>query len=206
MVSYEQLRKMLLMGAKEVKRNEENLCKLDSYIGDGDHGVGMAKIAVIIQQCCENCHEPCPGKLMEEIGNNVTTKVGGSSGMLWGTFFGGMSLDKSERETMNREYFIRMFRNGFEDLMETSGAELGDKTMMDAMIPAYKAFEKDKEEEIIILQAAAKAAKDGAEKTAEYVARFGRAKNLKERAVGYKDAGAVSAAMMIGAWAKALEV
>lgn len=204
MVSYEDLSKMLVHGAELIKMNEEKLCRLDSNIGDGDHGVGMAKIASIIKDCCEKNNVFSPGKLVGTIGDTISERVGGSSGMLWGTFFSGMSLDLETRRNIEKEYFVKMFLSGFEELIDISGAEIGDKTMMDALIPAYNVFVTSSGSEKEILQEAAKASDEGARKTADYVAKYGRAKNLKERAIGFEDAGAVSAAMMISAWAEAI--
>jgi len=136
------------------------------------------------------------------------TATGGSTSSLNGSFFMGLS-DGAKSEALNPVETVAAFEAALASMQTMTNAKVGDKTMMDAMLPAIDAMKaavaanpaatlRD------VFQQAADAAKAGADKTAEYVAKFGRARNLGERSKGSKDAGATSTAVIFQAYADAI--
>ena len=197
MIDKQLLNDMLLNVARVLKDNEKELCVLDSDIGDGDHGVAMSKIARIIEKNCIDNTDSIK-KCLDDIGLDIMSTVGGSSGMLWGSFFTGFSMNAPDKDTesISDEQFKMMFNSAYEEMAIVTQAKVGDKTMMDAMIPAFNVIEESSGSYAVMLSEAAVAAREGANKTKEYVAKYGRAKNLHERAIGLIDAGAISTALV----------
>lgn len=116
---------------------------------------------------------------------------GGSAVPLWNTWLDGMQEGAPEEEEMNVEQLKAMFVRAFEELVDMSGAKVGDKTMMDALIPATEAisaYDGDSEEELFSI--AAKAAEEGAENSKNFPSKFGRAKSYGDKTIGTPDAGA----------------
>ena len=197
---------ILLNIAKTFKENEKELCLLDSNIGDGDHGVAMVKIAHILENKCSAADKDISiSKLFDDIGFEIINSVGGSSGMLWGTYFAGLGQGAMGFDLVDATLLKRMFASAKKEITQISEAKTGDKTMMDAILPATEAVMSAEGDIADILRAAAAAAGRGADETAHYVAKYGRAKNLKEGSLGFKDAGAVSAAMFFEVFEETLQ-
>lgn len=164
----------------------EELCQIDAVIGDGDHGLTIAKIANLMKEKA-GMEYHSKKAFFDELGWDAINVQGGSAGPLFGTFLSGMQYadeDASFAETMEA---------GFEELQTISQATVGEKTMMDALIPAIEAMKDATSDKDAVIEGA-KAAALGAEYTAECVAKYGRAKNYGERSLGVKDAGACSIA------------
>ncbi len=178
---------MIIKTAELLHENAADLSKIDSVIGDGDHGITMEKIAKLMK---EKAGQPFDSvsELFEDIGWAATNVQGGSAGPLWGTFIMGMGNAPADASV------AAIFEAGLKELQTISKAGVGDKTMMDAIIPGVEAM-KQAGSDVEALEAGAVAADRGAEETAQYVAKFGRAKNYGERSIGVKDAGACSAAL-----------
>lgn len=190
-------KKKFIKVANALKENAEMLSKLDAQTGDGDHGVTITRIAQIIEDAVENWHEGTTVKVfLDNLGWHLMNLDGGAAGPLWGTMVGGMAEGAGDGDT-DAESLKKIFRCTLVAMRDITPAGLGEKTMMDALIPASLAAEACMGSPKDILTAAAKAAEEGAEKTKGYIARFGRAKNLKERAIGHKDPGAVSLAILL---------
>lgn len=174
----------------------EMLSKIDAEIGDGDHGVTIKRIAETIKSAVDKWHDDSTLKnFLENLAGQVMGVAGGSASPLWGSFLEGMAQALEDQQEIDEELFKNLFAKGLEAMYEITPARLGDKTMMDALIPAVETIKTSEIDIKGMLQAAAKAAQEGADKTAHYQAKYGRAKNLKERSIGHKDPGAVSMAL-----------
>jgi len=194
-VSLEQWKKMLDVTADLLLDHADELSKIDAVIGDGDHGITITKIANLMKEKAAADYENS-AKLFDDLGWDAVNVQGGSAGPLFGTFLSGLqnaAEDASAAEALEC---------GLKELQTISNAKVGDKTMMDALIPAVEAM-KAADNDKAAFEAAEKAAKEGAEKTSEYVAKFGRAKNYGERSIGVKDAGACSMALIFEGFNKA---
>ena len=198
------LRKMLLNAAVELKANSTYLCELDSVAGDGDHGITIGRMADVMKTMTEEDQPNTMHDLLDELGDAFMGINGGSAGPLWGTIFSGMAEGIEDQAELTELEFRKMFVQAKEDFMDISKAQVGDKTMVDALYPALDtpiaAHGTLKE----IMDAAAAAAVQGAESTSKLVAKFGRAKNMGERSLGTKDPGAVSIAILFSAMAQAV--
>lgn len=189
--------------AKTFRENEKELCLLDSNIGDGDHGVSMSKVARVLESHCgAEGADGSISELLKNSGYDIMGSVGGSSGMLWGAYFSGLGEGAEGLDIIDVSGLKKMFESALAQIRTVSDAKAGDKTMMDAVLPATEALLKANGEPDGVLDAAAAAAGKGADGTKNFIAKFGRAKNFKEGSLGFKDAGAASAAMFFESFAR----
>ncbi|CAK7009495.1 dihydroxyacetone kinase subunit DhaL [uncultured Phascolarctobacterium sp.] len=198
------LRKMLLNAAVELKANSTYLCELDSVAGDGDHGITIGRMADVMKTMTEEDQPNTMHDLLDELGDAFMGINGGSAGPLWGTIFSGMAEGIEDQAELTELEFRKMFVQAKEDFMDISKAQVGDKTMVDALYPALDTAIAAHGTLKEIMDAAAAAAVQGAESTSQLVAKFGRAKNMGERSLGTKDPGAVSIAILFSAMAQAV--
>ena len=189
---------ILQSGAARVKENHELLSRLDAATGDGDHGVTMKRVADVIINSVADGQSLGVGPLLEQVGWNVMSVDGGSTSPLLGSFFMGMSEAVGGSETLDSRALAAAFAAGLVKLRAQTPAQVGDKTMVDALVPAIDALRQAADagaEPSAMLALAAEAAQSGAEKTSELQARFGRARNLGPRTIGHVDPGATSIAL-----------
>ena len=193
-ITTEQTTDMLLAVCKKIIDSKQLLTETDSKIGDDDHEIGMevgmkhASAALMQKRPFTTVNDVFATTGMEMIGS-----MGGASGVIFGTLFLTGAKQSPEQKTLNGVLLAGMMRISLDSIKKRGGASVGDKTMVDALEPAVFAIEKDKNKELtVILEEAEKAAAEGVENTKKYVAKYGRAKSLKERAVGFQDAGATS--------------
>lgn len=198
------LRKMLHSAATELKANSKYLCELDGVAGDGDHGITIGRMADVMQELLDVTTLNTMRSLLDALGDAFMGINGGSAGPLWGTVFTGMAEGIDDQAELTDLELRKMFTQAKLDFMDISKAKPGDKTMVDALYPAIDAIIETQGSLKEIMDAAAEAAKAGAESTSQMVARFGRAKNMGERSIGTKDPGAVSIALLFDGMAKAL--
>ena len=191
MITKEELRIRIKNACVTVMEAEAELTEIDSRFGDADHGFTMAKIAKTIGEAVED------GDSIQEMLDNAACAVmglnGGSAVPLWNTWLDGMQEGAPEAEEIDVAGIKAVFAKAFEELDEMSGAKVGDKTMMDALIPASEAiaaYEGDSEAELFTLAAAAAAA--GAENSKNFPSKYGRAKSYGTKTIGTPDAGAMS--------------
>jgi dihydroxyacetone kinase-like protein len=184
---------MLESAASSLRENKALLSRLDAVVGDGDHGEAMVRIAEKMEETRTSFEGHSIPALFETLGDELMGVPCGSSTTLYGAFFGGLAQEGAE--------VLEMFSGALAALQEVSGARCGDKTMLDALIPFIEALctTSDDPEGLVV---AAAAARCGAEKTAHYIARFGRAKNYKERTLGHQDPGAVSMSIILTSFAE----
>ena len=189
------LRKALIL----IKEREDEFSRLDSHTGDGDHGTAMVTAFSAAVKTSESGTDF--RSMLNDIGFAIMTETSGSTSSLLGAFFLGMS-DTASGTELDAEGVKVMFAGGLNNVRLQTKAVVGDKTMMDALIPAVNAMEECASPEINdLFTAAADAAKIGADATVEMVARFGRARNYGERSKGFMDSGAASWSTMFVAFA-----
>ena len=168
---------------------EGELTEIDSRFGDADHGLTMSKIARAIDQAVDQAD----GAMLDDAAMAVMTLNGGSAVPLWNTWLDGMQEDAPEGDEIGVDGLKAIFAKALEELSDMSGAKVGDKTMMDALIPASQAIAAYAGgDEAGLFAEAARAAAEGAEASKQFVSKFGRAKSYGEKTIGTPDAGAMS--------------
>ena len=190
----EDTRNMLLYVADKIIAAKPYLTEVDSAIGDGDHGIGMAGgMQTAKKKLAQRSGEENAYKLFEEAGQAMLMSMGGASGVIFGSLYLAGAKGAEPSAVITGEDLTRMERKSLEAIQERGKAAVGDKTMVDALAPAVEAMEAHAGEDLLsILKAAEEGARQGMENTKNYTAKFGRAKSLMERAIGHQDAGATS--------------
>lgn len=204
-MNIDQLKEKLLAAVAAVRANHEVLSRLDSDTGDGDHGITMLRAMKAVENAVHGCRDSELKTLLMDVGWAVLGVDGGSTGPLLGCLFLGMSDGVGNKSEIDCPGLAIMFQAGLEKVQEQTKAQVGDKTMMDALVPAVETLKKASQEGQSIGQAlenAAQAAEDGALATKNFQARFGRARNLKERTIGFQDPGATSMAYIFKGFAR----
>jgi dihydroxyacetone kinase-like protein len=202
------LDRMIRSAADKIRANRDELSKMDSAIGDGDHGTTIARAMGIAEKVMDESEKSDLKGLLKEVGWGVMGVDGGATGPLLGSFLMGLGKGLGEQETIDCPTLAAMFEDGLAGVRRQSKAQIGDKTMMDALLPAVHAMRQaaDKGKSIKeALKKAAEAAENGATSTKEFRARFGRAKNLGDRTIGFQDPGATSIALIFQGFVESLE-
>lgn len=173
---------------------EQELSDIDARFGDADHGLTMSKIAGAISGAV-SASEGGIQSMLDDAAMAVMELNGGSAVPLWNTWLDGLQEGAAEGDEISIEGLKDMFAHALSALEDISGAKVGDKTMMDALIPATEAVGAyEGSDEAGLFAAAAAAAAEGAENSKNFVSKFGRAKSYGEQTIGTPDAGAVSMA------------
>lgn len=188
--------------ARQVADHEDSLCDLDAASGDADHGSNLARGFAAVRDAVASLSDATPGVVLKDSGMTLVDTIGGSSGALYGTFFLRMAKSVGGAESLDAPMVADMLRAGAGGVAERGRVELGDKTLYDALAPAV-----DELARVVAiggsladaLTAAAEAAEDGRDGTADMIARKGRASYLGERTRGHVDAGAASMALIMRA-------
>lgn len=181
-----------------IQSNKEYLSEIDGLIGDGDHGINMNKGFTICKERLtdkENLSEA-----FALLGNILLTEIGGSMGPIYGSFFIEMADAIQCDEWIDKYVFCKMAEAGLAGIRDLVPTDIGDKTLLDALIPAVKAFRDsvaDEDDFKVALEKMASAANEGRDATKDMVAKVGRASRLGERSRGVLDAGAVSCALIV---------
>ena len=170
---------------------QDELTEIDSHFGDADHGVTMTKIAEAVEGAVGAAQGGIKA-MLEDAAMEVMMINGGSAVPLWNTWLDGLAEAAPEGDELDAEGLKQMLGHALEELAALSKAKVGDKTMMDALIPATEAALACPGSEDDIFAAAAKAALEGAEASRNVVLKFGRARSYGEATIGTPDAGAVS--------------
>ena len=187
----------------------DHLTRLDSAIGDGDHGLNLKRgfQAVVAKLATDSDGLP-PGRRLILAGKTLVSTVGGASGPLWGTALRRAGRSVGDAETLDGPALADALDAALAGVVELGSAEVGDKTMVDALTPATHALRAAVEAGKPLadaLSAAAEAAAEGARSTVPMQARKGRASYLGERSIGHEDPGAASTVLLIAALGRALE-
>lgn len=170
---------------------QDELTEIDSHFGDADHGVTMTKIAEAVVGAVGAAQGGIKA-MLEDAAMEVMMINGGSAVPLWNTWLDGLAEAAPEGDELDAEGLKQMLGHALEELAALSKAKVGDKTMMDALIPATEAALACQGNADDIFAAAAKAALEGAEASRNFVSKFGRARSYGEATIGTPDAGAVS--------------
>lgn len=201
-LTLEAFKAMMRNALVRIKEREDEFSKLDAVIGDGDHGQAIVTAMTVIVASSEKGTEF--KSMLNTMGFDLMLQVSGSTSTLIGALFLGMS-DHSAGTELDAAAVKAMFAGGLANVQKQTKAQRGDKTMMDALIPAIEAMNAIQSDDIkAILTAGAEAAQVGALATVDMKANFGRARNYGERSIGYADSGATSWACMFSAFAEAL--
>ena len=201
-LTIEAFKGMLNNALTHIKAREDEFSKLDAVIGDGDHGQAIVTAFSVVVKGSEKGTEF--KSMLNDMGFGVMLETSGSTSTLLGAFFLGMS-DSASGTELDAEGVKKMFAGGLANVQKQTKAQPGDKTMMDALGPAVVAIQACTSDDIKeILTAGANAALEGAKKTVDMKANFGRARNYGERSIGYADSGATSWSCMLASFAEAL--
>lgn len=204
MITVDDFQKMVALATKTVTERADEFSRLDAALGDGDHGEAISTAMKIVEK------EAMKGgdfkNMLNNMGFGVMLETSGSTSTLLGALFMGMSDGvPADVKELSADNVRAMFQSGLKNIQMNTKAKIGDKTMMDAVIPAIEAIQKAPGEDCkAILQAGADAALKGAESTIALKANFGRARNLGDKTIGHPDAGATSWASIFESFAKAL--
>jgi len=199
-------RPVVLALCQTIEDHKGYLSEVDGKIGDGDHGINMAKGFALVKERLGD-KEVSLSEGLGLIGKTLMTEIGGSMGPIYGTLFIQMSLKAKDKPETDARLFGEMLRAAREGLHDLGGATVGDKTIMDTLIPAQEAYQTSVEQGASLpeaLQKMAEAAEEGKESTRDLVAKIGRASRLGERSRGVVDAGATSGALILQTFARTL--
>jgi dihydroxyacetone kinase-like protein len=178
--------------------SKDLLTQADKAIGDGDHGVGMARGFESVRLKLEDASFATLDETLKAVGMALMTSVGGAAGAVFGTFFRGGARRLGGREVFDSESLSLMLLDGLQAVKDRGKAKPGDKTMVDALEPAALRSQDlaaaPLDESLI---AVTEAAKEGMEATNDMVASVGKAKTLGERSLGHPDPGAVSTYLIL---------
>lgn len=192
------------------EENRDHLSKLDSDIGDGDHGInltiGFREVEKQLPALTDSTADIA--ELMKKVGMILLSKVGGASGPLYGSFFMKMANHTVGKQAVTFKEFCQMFQDGVEAVQMRGKAELNDKTMIDALIPGLDVLKnyKASDDPITTLQKCVDEMKKGSDNTIALVAKKGRSMRLGERAIGHRDAGSESAWMIMNQFLEQLKL
>lgn len=186
--------------AQTLRENREYLTQLDSAIGDADHGINMDRGFKAVMEKLQTQAEMDIGSLLKLVGTTLVSTVGGASGPLYGTAFlrAGMAM-AGKRELYEADY-IALLEAAIEGIKARGKAQPGEKTMLDALLPALKAAkaaEAAQSNLVEITRQASSAAEEGMKATIPMVATKGRASYLGERSAGHQDPGATSSWLIL---------
>jgi dihydroxyacetone kinase-like protein len=193
--------------AAAMEENRRRLTKLDSEIGDGDHGNNMNRGFQAALERLDDVDPSTPADVLKAVYMVLISKVGGAAGPLYGTAFMEASKVLGNKEEVSVEDAAEALEAALGGVKKRGKAEVGDKTIVDALKPAVEAAREAAGEGSVagVFRAAATAAEEGAESTVPMTARKGRASYLGARAEGHQDPGATSTYLLLDAAARALE-
>jgi len=184
-----------------INENRAYLSEIDGAIGDGDHGINMSKG---FSQCRDRLLEtpslPGLGESLETLGMTLLEGIGGSMGPLYGSFFIGLSETLAGHQQLDAQLFGRALAHAIDEVEMVGSAKVGDKTLMDTLVPARDAYLTalaGGADFTAALSAMVDAAEKGWKSTKDLQARIGRASRLGERSIGVLDAGATSCFLLL---------
>ncbi len=186
--------------------NEAYFGELDAVVGDGDFGYSLARGFELVLQDWDTFDRTDIGTFLKKIAVVVTSRIGGTSGPIWGTAFLRAGATAGATQEVDGQQVVAMLRAAIEGIKARGKADVGDKTLLDTLVPMTDAIEQQVRsgaDASSTLRAAAATARSSAEATRALLARRGRASYSGERSIGTLDAGAVGVAVMVEAVAAA---
>jgi phosphoenolpyruvate---glycerone phosphotransferase subunit DhaL len=206
-VSYGQVSDWIRAFAAVVAENKEYLTELDSAIGDADHGINMNRGMQAVAGKMDAAESADIGALLKAVGMTLVSTVGGASGPLYGTLFLQMGTSAAGKSDLSGDDWADALAAGVAGVQRRGKAELGDKTMIDALVPAVEAVRSALADGSALdeaLRRSAEAAREGMTATIPLVARKGRASYLGERSANHQDPGATSSWLLLRTAAETL--
>lgn len=186
--------------AEKIEAEKDFLTELDSPIGDSDHGINLARGFKEVEKKIDALAGKEPSEVLKTVGMTLVSTVGGSSGPLYGTGFMKLGMALKGKEEIVMADFLTGFEQAVEGIKVRGKAVRGEKTMLDAMIPALEAMKAQQDAGVAAKQvfaAGVEAAKEGVEYTKTIIATKGRASYVGERSIGHQDPGATSITMVL---------
>jgi dihydroxyacetone kinase-like protein len=187
--------------ADTFQQHKDELTQLDSDIGDADHGANMARGFTAVQGKLASLKDKDIGTIFKTVAMTLISTVGGASGPLYGTLFLQAVGPATGKMSLTHDELVKALGTGLQGLMNRGKAVVGEKTMVDALVPALDALKSTGADDTLkaALDRAVKAARDGADSTVPLVAKKGRASYLGERSAGHMDPGASSSVLLLEA-------
>jgi dihydroxyacetone kinase/dihydroxyacetone kinase-like protein len=190
--------------ATTILENTEYFSQLDAVVGDGDFGYSLRSGFEVVAAELDTFDHSSVGSVLKKVGVTIAGKVGGSSGPFWGTAFLRAGATAGDRTELSSDELIAMLRAAVEGIQARGGASLGEKTLLDALVPAIDSLEESFRQPITddgveALQKAADVAVEAAENTMGMLAMRGRAAYTGERSRGSVDAGATAIGVILQA-------
>lgn len=205
-VTSKQILRWLELLAARLDEKKDWLTKLDSDIGDGDHGVNMARGFSAVREKLPELEGKDISAICKTVAMLLISKVGGASGPLYGTFFLQAAGSTAGKGELGHAELHAAIEAGVKGVMQRGKAVVGDKTMVDALVPAIEALRPGDGDSVDAAMArAVEAARKGAESTVPLVARKGRASYLGERSAGHLDPGAASSVIVLETLSQAVQ-
>lgn len=199
-VSYDDVVRFVRTYAERIGENKEYLTELDSAIGDADHGINMNRGFQAVLGKIDGLAPGDIGTLFKTVGMTLVSTVGGAGGPLYGTLFLQLGTATAGKGELTPDDWSAALDAAVAGVIARGKAELQDKTMIDALVPARDAFKRSIADGAAFadaLRAAADAAEEGMRSTIPLVARKGRASYLGERSAGHQDPGATSSHLLM---------
>ena len=203
MVDNKKIIEVLFNISKKINENKDYLTELDNEIGDGDHGINLARGFSEVEKKLSSLQDKDIGTILKTVGMTLVSTVGGASGPLYGTAFMYAGKEMADKTQINLDDFKVILKTAIDGIMMRGKAVKGEKTMLDAMIPAYEVIVNETDVDIA-LNKAIEAAKQGIEYTKTIIATKGRASYLGERSIGHQDPGATSFTYLLEAITESL--
>ena len=179
---------MLRESARLMLEQADRLSDIDSKFGDGDHGITITKIAKLMDERAEAWDEESIKDFLDDLGMAAMAVRGGSAGPLYGTLISGLGAQLGDDENeLSADAARRMFAGCLAEMQDITNAQVGDKTMMDALIPAVEAAqacEAEGDDAAAVFAAAAEAAEAGARASEGFASKFGRARSYGDATIG----------------------
>lgn len=195
--------------AERIEEKKDEFSELDRAVGDGDHGVTMSIGWRAVTEKINSYEQEDCGVVCKEIAMTFLNAVGSSVGPLYATAFLRGSAVLQGKKELEEQDVVQFWTAAIQGLQERGKAKIGDKTMMDAWLPALEALQQARDEGRSLaesLQSAVAASEQGMKSTSSLVSRIGRSSRLGERSVGHIDPGAASAHLIISAFSDALTI
>lgn len=199
-MSYGQASDWIRAFAAAVAANKEYLTELDSAIGDADHGININRGMQAVLGKIDGTSQDDVGAMLKTVGMTLVSTVGGAGGPLYGTLFLQMGTASAGKAELSADDWAAALAAGVAGVRSRGKAELGDKTMVDALVPAVEALQAALADGAAFddaLRRSAQAAQEGMKATIPLVARKGRASYLGERSAGHQDPGATSSWLLV---------
>lgn len=195
LIDYKVFVRMLRGAVQQIRENHQALSRLDSFGGDGDHGTTMLRAMELMAKTIDADVSHEISRVLNDIGWAIMGVDGGATGPLLGTLFMSMAEAAAGKESLDAGALAAVFVAGLAGVENRTKAQVGDKTMMDALVPAVQSM-RQSPDVASGLRLACEAAQRGAGSTKDMKAKFGRAKNAGEKSIGSPDAGATSVSLL----------